>query len=147
MCSSRVTEPELTIAVASANLPVWFGVAAADSIGRTFGDVVGSGAQRDVAAACGLDWEQRYDELELVTPIGELLASLHRSGPYLIVELERFDPHAPHTGTIAPRGCDGAPRQPQRAAGRGRGSALDPGALRVRPRDGVPLRPRSGTAR
>lgn len=94
-----VTEPDLTIAVASENLPFWFATPATRAVGRPLADVAGPVLAGAVAEAAASGWPERYDGLQVPGPAGPLDAALHRSGPYLVIELERARPGTATTRT------------------------------------------------
>jgi serine phosphatase RsbU (regulator of sigma subunit)/GAF domain-containing protein len=83
-----VDEGDRRVVVASANLADWYGVPAADALGRPLGDVVGADVAEAVLAAAGTPWEERLDEVPLP---GGRVAALHRSGAVLVVEVEEPD--------------------------------------------------------
>ncbi len=95
-----VTEPGLRVAVASANLADWFGVAAADAIGRDLGDVIGATNRDVVDAARTSDWVQRRDDVPLTAGVRALVATLHRAAPFLVVEVEAADQPDPHAASV-----------------------------------------------
>jgi chemotaxis family two-component system sensor kinase Cph1 len=84
-----VTEPELVVAVVSANVGAWFGTRAADAVGLPLAELIGADGAAIVDRVRRLEWVQRFDEVSLAHGAGPLIATLYRSGAYLVIELER----------------------------------------------------------
>ncbi len=84
-----VTEPDLLVAVVSANVAAWFEISPDDAIGRPLGQLIGEDGAAIVDRVRGVDWVQRFDEVAIAHRSGPLIATLYRSGSYLVVEIER----------------------------------------------------------
>jgi chemotaxis family two-component system sensor kinase Cph1 len=83
-----MTEPDLVIAVVSANLPHWFGTAVDEAIGHDLADVIGSQGRDIVDRVRTMDWMQRFDEIPIAHLGRSFDGTLYRSGPYLVLEIE-----------------------------------------------------------
>jgi chemotaxis family two-component system sensor kinase Cph1 len=95
-----VTEPDLTIAVVSANIDEWFGIGASDTLGLGLADVIGKENRDIVERVRSTDWVQRFDELRL-SHCGQLLiATLYRSDGYLVIEIEHEEDTDQRDGMI-----------------------------------------------
>ncbi len=86
-----VTEPDLVVAVVSANIDQWFGVDAAAAIGLDLGAVIGQRSCATIDRIRLLEWEHRFDEIPIDHDGRSLFAALFRSGPYLVIEIEQLD--------------------------------------------------------
>jgi chemotaxis family two-component system sensor kinase Cph1 len=84
-----VTEPELVVAVVSANVADWFGVAPSDAVGLSLDELIGDDGRAVVDRVRTMEWDQRFDEVRLAHDGRPLIATLYRSGPYLVIEIER----------------------------------------------------------
>ena len=78
-----VTEPDLTIAVVSANV-----TDAANRVGQDLGELVGPENRAAIDAARSSDWVQRSDNVVLMRGVRTFTATLHRAAPYLVIEIE-----------------------------------------------------------
>ena len=83
-----VTEPGLRVAAVSVNLAEWFGVAPADAVGAELGDVIGTANRVVIDQARTADWVRRCDDVPLLVGYRSLVATLHRAGRYLVIEVE-----------------------------------------------------------
>ena len=83
-----VTEPELSVVVASRNVEDWFGVRAADVIGADVGTVIGPANRDTVDGARRDDWVQRRDDVALTVGERPHVGTLYRSGGLLVIEIE-----------------------------------------------------------
>ena len=86
-----VTEPKLVVAVVSANIGDWFGLPPAEAIGARLEDLLGDDGRATVERVRAMEWEQRFDEVPMSFEGRPLIATLYRSGPYLVIEVERDD--------------------------------------------------------
>jgi light-regulated signal transduction histidine kinase (bacteriophytochrome) len=84
-----VTEPDLVVAVVSGNIGEWFATTAADAVGRPIEELIGADGRATVERVRAMDWERRFDEVLMAHESGPLIATLYRSGPYLVIEIER----------------------------------------------------------
>lgn len=96
-----VTEPALTVAVSSTNLSAWFGIDSDAAVGMALAELIGQEGCDRVDRARRLDWVQRHDELVLRIDARLYVATLYRSGPYLVIELERDDAEEQPAGSVA----------------------------------------------
>src|SRR6478735_3491677 len=83
-----VTEPNLVVAVASANAAQWIGRETDGVLGRNLAEVLGEANAAAVDHARRLPWVQRHDELELTVGGEALIGTLSRSDGFLVIELE-----------------------------------------------------------
>jgi chemotaxis family two-component system sensor kinase Cph1 len=95
-----VTEPDLRIAVVSANVADWFDVPPGGALGAGLGAVVGEANRAVIDEARRSDWVQRFDDVPLDVGGRSLVATLHRSDGYLVVEVEDSDAEDHHSGSI-----------------------------------------------
>ncbi|MET0324811.1 MAG: SpoIIE family protein phosphatase, partial [Ilumatobacteraceae bacterium] len=86
-----VTEPGLVVAVVSANVEEWFGIAPSAAIGARLEELIGDDGRAIVERVRTMDWEQRFDEVPMSFAGRALIATLYRSGPHLVIEIERDD--------------------------------------------------------
>lgn len=85
-----VTEPDLVVAVASANVAGWLGCGD-DIVGAPLGVLLGEANTAAIDQARQLAWVQRHDELPLAIDGRPFTATLSRTDGYLLVELEPAD--------------------------------------------------------
>src|SRR6478735_5903466 len=83
-----VTEPNLVVAVASANAAQWIGRETDGVLGRNLAEVLGEANAAAVDHARRLPWVQRHDELALTVGGEALIGTLSRSDGFLVIELE-----------------------------------------------------------
>ena len=86
-----VTEPDLTIAVVSANVAEWFGVGPGEALGSDLAALLGPDNRDVIERFRILEWVRRFDEISLSFAGRQLIATIHRSGPYLVIEIESDD--------------------------------------------------------
>ena len=86
-----VTEPELTIAVVSANVAAWFRVDPGQALGSDLAALLGPDNRDVIERFRTLDWVRRFDEIPLTLAGRRLIATIHRSGLYLVIEIEADD--------------------------------------------------------
>lgn len=99
-----LSEPDLVVRVASANVDEWFGRSADAVVGAPVAAVIGDDATALVGAAAAGAWVQRIDDLELLVDRAggpqAVSASLHRTGGHLVLEFEVDLVSGRHVGAL-----------------------------------------------
>ncbi len=95
-----VTEPDLLVALTSTNVGTWFGAAPIAPIGQPLAALIGAANRDAIDAARQGDWVQRRDDVELWLDGRPLVATLHRTDGWLVIEIEAVDSIEPGSASV-----------------------------------------------